>query len=197
MASYPLSAGSEFRFEYPEFFSERLVFRKMIRTDRQAIFSYCSDPDTARLMMWNRHESLQDTDGFLDAVFDDYLKGKPTSWGLALKENPSRMIGSIGYHNFDPKHQRIEIGYVIAPEFWGKGLMTEALRALTDYTFEHIPVVRIQIQCVTDNLASAKVMEKAGYRYEGTFEQYLYFKKRFWDAKQYVLLKRDWEIMNE
>lgn len=189
---YPVPDSNRFLFQYPDLTTERLLLRKIRRTDRHAIFDYCSRPITSQYMMWATHQELADTDRFIDTMLDEYVKGLPSSWGICLT-GEERIIGSIGFSNYEPKHQRIEIGYVVSPDYWGQGLMSEALLAVTDYAFGHLPLHRIQLFCSVENVGSAKVMEKVGYRYEATHREFMFYKNKFWDVKHYALLKAEWE----
>jgi len=77
-------------------------------------------------------------------------------------------VGSIGFDlQHDVDHRSAEIGYWLGQEFWGRGIATEALIAVTDYTFSNYDVCRLFAHVFAWNPASARVLEKAGYEYEG------------------------------
>jgi RimJ/RimL family protein N-acetyltransferase len=77
-------------------------------------------------------------------------------------------VGGIGLHPQEDVHRRaMEIGYWLGEPYWGRGIVTEAVRALTRYAFETFDVARVYAYVYEWNPASARVLEKAGYRLEG------------------------------
>ena len=69
---YTYNSNNKFRFEYPELFTKRLKLRQIRRSDRKAIFDYCSQPETSEQVSWGVHTDLEDTDRFINNILDDY-----------------------------------------------------------------------------------------------------------------------------
>ena len=83
-------------------------------------------------------------------------------------EVDGRAVGGIGLHPQGDVHRRaMEIGYWLGEPYWGRGIVTEAVRALTRYAFETFDIARVYAYVYEWNPASARVLEKAGYRLEG------------------------------
>ena len=83
------------------------------------------------------------------------------------------MIGSIGVFRQEKIHkQTAELGYYIAQEYWGKGIMTEAVKQICAYVFGSSDIIRIYAEPFAHNNASCRVLEKAGFQYEGTLSEY-------------------------
>lgn len=81
----------------------------------------------------------------------------------------SRVIGSIGAFRKDNIHSRTaELGYYLAEPYWGKGIMTDAVCQLCNWIFENTDILRIYAEPFSHNTASRRVLEKAGFQYEGT-----------------------------
>lgn len=79
------------------------------------------------------------------------------------------VIGSIGVFRQENIHrQTAELGYYIAEEYWGKGIMTEAVRQICECVFSESDIIRIYAEPFAYNMASCRVLEKAGFQYEGT-----------------------------
>ena len=93
---------------------------------------------------------------------------------------------------YAPEHARAELGYVLSREHWGKGLMPEAVRAVMAFGFEKLSLNRIQARCIAENLASARVMEKAGMTFEGTLRESEFIKGAYRDIKLYSILRREY-----
>jgi [ribosomal protein S5]-alanine N-acetyltransferase len=86
------------------------------------------------------------------------------SWAIAVDDEA---VGGVGLVAQEDIHRRTaEIGYWLGEAFWGRGIMTEAVRAVTDYAFETFDIVRIYAGVFETNLASMRVLEKAGYTFE-------------------------------
>ena len=97
----------------------------------------------------------------------EQANGSQSELAYAIASN-EEAIGGIGLQLQQDVHRRsAEIGYWLGEPFWGRGIATKALGALTEYAFTHIDLVRIYATIFEWNPASARVLEKAGYSYEG------------------------------
>ena len=112
------------------------------------------------------------------------------SWAIVLKEN-QRFIGRFQMEEWSDEDHRAAVGYRLGKQYWGKGYATEALRAVIAYLFEQTTVNRIDAVTWRENSASARVMEKAGMRFEGLARQRRFAKGAFRDRKSYAILRED------
>lgn len=98
-------------------------------------------------------------------------QGKSTSW--AIRTRDGGLIGGVGFHDVDiPDPNVAELGYWLAKPFWGQGLMTDVVRKVCDFAFAQRGLSRITAHVFIHNAASVRVLEKAGFSYEGVLEQY-------------------------
>ena len=139
-------------------------------------------------MPWERHRSLEDTRNFLNFVLERYAKAELAPWAIENKEN-RKMIGTIDFVSWQPNHRTAEIGYVLHREYWGMGLMTEAVKCILQFGFERMDLVRIQAICLPENIGSYRVMEKAGMQYEGTLRKARMIKGENRDIKIYAIVR--------
>lgn len=103
-----------------------------------------------------------------------------------------KVIGSIGVFRQENIHrQTAELGYYIAEEYWGKGIMTEAVKQICRYVFEKSDIVRIYAEPFAYNSVSCRVLEKAGFQYEGTLRNNAVKNGKIIDMKMYALLKTE------
>lgn len=101
-----------------------------------------------------------------------------------------KVVGSIGVFRQGNIHRlTAELGYYIAEEYWGRGIMTEAVRQICQYVFEKSDIIRIYAEPFAYNIASCRVLEKAGFRYEGTLRNNAVKNGKVIDMKMYSLLK--------
>lgn len=171
----------------PTLTTDRLILRPIELTDAEAIFDYAKNPNVSRYTLWEPHQSKQDSlDYIKDYVFDYYCKGVPEPLGIALKENPQKIIGTVGCFWTSKKAKAMELAYAIAEEHWGNGLVAEASQAVMDYCFKEFSLKRIQARCKAENKPSARVMEKIGMTYEGTLKSAVFHRDRFWDMAYYA-----------
>ena len=101
------------------------------------------------------------------------------------------VIGNCGIRRKPENDWEADIGYELAPEYWGQGYATEAALAIVSFGFREVGLHRISSWCIADNTASAKVLERVGLRPEGRFRENEYFKGRWWDTLLYGLLESE------
>ena len=102
------------------------------------------------------------------------------------------VIGSIGIFRQGNIHrQTAELGYYIAEEYWGKGIMTEAVKQICEYVFANSDIIRIYAEPFAYNIASCRVLEKVGFQYEGTLRSNAVKNGRVSDMEMYSLLKAE------
>lgn len=103
-----------------------------------------------------------------------------------------KAIGSIGVFRQQNIHrQTAEIGYYIAEEYWGKGIMTDAVKQICEYVFKNSDILRIYAEPFAYNTGSCRVLEKAGFQYEGTLRNNAVKNGKVIDMKMYSLLREE------
>ena len=103
-----------------------------------------------------------------------------------------RVVGSIGVFRQSNIHrQTAEMGYYIAEGYWGKGIMTEAVKQTCEFVFGNSDIIRIYAEPFAYNTASCRVLEKAGFQYEGTLRSNAVKNGKIIDMKMYSLLKEE------
>lgn len=101
-----------------------------------------------------------------------------------------KAVGSIGVFRQGNIHRlTAELGYYIAEEYWGRGLMTHAVQQACQYVFNNSDIIRIYAEPFAYNTASCRVLEKAGFQYEGTLRNNAIKNGKIIDMRLYALLK--------
>ena len=104
-----------------------------------------------------------------------------------------KVVGSIGIFRQGNIHrQTAELGYYIAEEYWGKGIMTEAVKQICEYVFANSDIIRIYAEPFAYNIASCRVLEKVGFQYEGTLRSNAVKNGKVIDMKMYSLIKEEY-----
>ena len=120
----------------------------------------------------------------------EYDKLSPEkNWFLIEKKDGSK-IGGIGHF---PAGKLMEIGYVLIPSERGKGHCTEAVKIMVDYLFLSKDIVRIQAHTDVRNVASQKVLEKVGFKKEGTVRKFSFIRGEWRDGYLYSILREEWK----
>lgn len=175
----------------PTFETKRLILKDLSMKDAPDIFKYASDREVTKYTLWERHKSIQDTKDFLKFSRKMCQKGI-LNWGVWHKKD-EKIIGTIGFAKWDNKQSVSEVGYALSKDYWGQGLMGEALKTILDYTFKIRRLSRVEARCVSENRASFRVLEKMGFKLEETLEKGIKIRNRFRDLKLYVLLRDAWD----
>ena len=145
--------------------TDRLILREWQETDLNDFFEYASVDGVGQMAGWQPHKSVEESASILKMFID----GRKT-FAVVLKEN-NKAIGSVGieklsteidgYENMSGR----ELGYVLNKDYWGQGLMPEAVKAVINYCFETVGCDYLLCSCSPQNTQSARVIEKCGFRF--------------------------------
>lgn len=172
--------------------TDRLLLRPFCEADYADMYkNWASDPEVTRYLMWNRHTDPQQTRDWLRFRESQYGDSRYYGWCIVWKET-GEAIGDISCVSVEDNIQAAELGWVIGREYWGRGIMPEAGRAVIDYLFDEIGLRRIWAYHDAQNPKSGRAMVKCGMRYEGTLRQAgLNKDKQIIDKVVYSILKTD------
>jgi RimJ/RimL family protein N-acetyltransferase len=176
----------------PEIIATRLVLRRLTPADAAAMYAYRSDPAVSRYQQWepaDRDEIRSFIEGLAEMGPDS--PGRWFQLGIALQES-GQLIGDCGIHVQAADPRQAEIGISLAPAFQGRGLATEALRALLGFLFEDLGKHRVFGSVDPRNGSSMALLERVGMRREAHFVQSLWFKGTWADDLIYAILRREW-----
>ncbi len=168
--------------------TERLILRPFDEGDLDDFHAYSKDPDVGPHAGWPPHETTAQTKEVLIRFMTE-----DGVWALEEK-TLHQVIGSVGLHR-DERRDSSEsirmIGYALGKPWWGKGYMTEAVQRVLSHLFEERGLKLVTVYHFADNLRSQRVIEKCGFRYEGT----LRMASRRYDGK--VLDDKSYSITKE
>lgn len=173
--------------------TERLILRPFVMADAKAMFeNWASDPEVTKYVTWSAHSSIEITRMVLGDWICSYASPDSYKWGIVLK-GENKLIGNISVIHINENVDACEIGYCMGRNWWGCGIMTEALRAVIDHLFENVGFNRISARHDPRNVGSGKVMQKAGMTYEGTLRQVYRNNMGLCDASYYSILRAEWD----
>ena len=172
---------------FPNLETERLLLRRVVPTDVKEIFALRSNSETMKYIprpLLKTDEDALEHVAMIDSKIDT---NEGINWAITLKDNP-KLIGIIGHYRIKPEYFRAEIGYMLLPEYHGKGIISEAVKEAIRYGFQVMKLHSIEAVIDPENQASAKVLEKNGFVKEAHFKENEYYDGRFWDSVVYSLL---------
>ncbi|MGB3717176.1 MAG: GNAT family N-acetyltransferase [Candidatus Promineifilaceae bacterium] len=175
---------AEFPKDHPIIKTKRLILRGISLDDSTAIFRNFSDPDIAKWFFEQPHTQMEQTTQFIDQFISEFEQGKGLTWAITLKAN-SRCIGTCGYGDIEIGNKG-EIGFDLAKEYWGKGLMSEGLIAIIDYSFADLLLSRVEAHTYYNNDRAKNLLEKLGFQ----------LKKNLDDSCYYFLSKANWSNLS-
>ena len=144
----------------------RLILRKFEISDAEDMFyNWASDAEALKFLPWGPHENINVTRRKINSFIDRYEYKNYYNWAISLKPN-NEVIGSISVEIQNDTDKTCEVGYCLSREHWNRGIMTEALRAVMHYLFYEIGYDKVTAKYDVLNVASGKVMMKAGMRFE-------------------------------
>ena len=144
--------------------TSRLTLRPWNKSDLADLYEYAKVDGVGQMAGWLPHKSIQ-----LSAeILDNFIEGRKT---FAI-EFEGKVIGSLGIEHYKEKDfpdyaslQGRELGYVLSKDYWGRGIMPEAVKAVISYLFEELKLDFIMISHFVWNRQSARVIEKCGLQY--------------------------------
>ncbi|MDI1307647.1 MAG: GNAT family N-acetyltransferase [bacterium] len=174
---------------FPLLETERLLLRRIDTNDINEILALRSNPETMKYIprpLLKTNEDALEHIAMIDAKIEN---NEGINWGITLKNAP-KIIGIIGHYRIKPENFRAEIGYMLLPEFNGKGIMPEAVKEVVDYGFNVMKLHSIEAIIDPENFGSEKVLQKNGFVKEAHLKENEFYDGRFLDTVIYSLLNK-------
>ena len=146
------------------------ILRPLCREDIAAWYGYLCDAEVTQFTSYDI-ASIDTVAKFIDNCLADYNQQRSSRWAIAEKTS-DLLVGTCGFYWWNPDHDIAELGYDLAKQCWGNGLMTRVVRRVTQWGFEELAVNRIQATVMVGNTPSARVLEKCGFQRESTLREY-------------------------
>ena len=132
-------------------------------------------------------ENFEEYYKLVESYADYYLNGNYFRWGLVLKET-NEMIGIVQLHSKDMLNDACKLGYILGKNYQHNGYMEEALNKIIEFSFNNLPIHRIEAEVVTDNLKSLKLVKKLNMTYEGIRKESYKYQDRYYDQALFSIL---------
>lgn len=172
--------------------TDRLILRRYKIEDADAMYkNWASDSEVTKFLTWQPHSSVDVSRSIIENWLKEYSDEKYYQWAIVLKDNGNEPIGGIGVVHMNEDISMVHIGYCLGRAWWRRGIMSEALKAVTDFMFDTVEVNRVEARHDPRNPNSGKVMQKCGMKYEGTLRSADRNNQGICDACYYALLRSE------
>ena len=171
--------------------TDRLRLRFLDEADLPALFTIFSHPEVMRYWNFPPWTDLEQARQMLNNTLEAYQDGSGLRLGIERKADRV-LLGACSLFQFHETSRRAEIGYLLGRPYWGSGYMHEALPALLCYAFETLNLNRLEADIDPRNLASAKTLERLGFKLEGVLRERWIVGEDVTDTWLYGLLRREW-----
>ncbi len=161
--------------------TKRLFLRVPSEKDAQEVFNaYASSEEVVKYLAWRAHKTIEDTRSYLRRRRNFWDENDGKHFWLVLERQTKKIIGAAGLYlrSFKDGKLKAEVGVVIGVSFWGKGYATELVSALADWALRQEMIGRVWGMCDIDNIGSAQVLAKTGFKQECIF--------RDWSIHSYI-----------
>lgn len=172
--------------------TDRLILRRYKIEDADAMYkNWASDSEVTKFLTWQPHPSVDMSRSIIEDWLKEYSDEKYYQWAIVLKDNGNEPIGGISVVHMNEDISMVHIGYCLGRAWWRRGIMSEALKAVTDFMFDTVEVNRVESRHDPRNPNSGKVMQKCGMKYEGTLRSADRNNQGICDACYYALLRSE------
>lgn len=174
--------------QFPVVETERLRLRELVDDDVEAVFDLFRQEQVTRYYDVETMTDIEAARAMVSFLRQRYANRVGIRW--AVEDKASRnFLGTIGFNSINQAAHKGLIGYEVVPAVWGRGLATEAVRAIVRFGHERVELNRLEAVVMLDNHASARVLEKAGFVEEGVLRAYAYWKGRYHDLRMFSVLR--------
>lgn len=175
----------------PTLETERTRLRPLRAGDEDAVYTLLSDERVVRYMLFPLF-TREHADAFVTRVRQTPAAGQPAQLVLGIADRADDALLGLSGLVLESELEEGELWYLLRPDQWGRGIVTEAVRQLVHHGFDALGLHRIWASCLPENPGSARVLEKLGFRQEGLLRQNLRIHGTWRDSYIYAVLASEW-----
>jgi [ribosomal protein S5]-alanine N-acetyltransferase len=167
---------------------DKFYLREQRLSDLEDFYKYFANKNVAKYILSSIPENIDQAREEIIYWIDLFYKNIGIYWAIADKKT-DKMIGAVGYHDFNRFNNRAEISYDLSEDYWQQGIMSKAMNVAIEYAFNKLLINRIQASTIKENIASIKILEKCNFKFDGTLDEFRFHKGRYYDIEMYSLTK--------
>ena len=173
---------------FPVIQLDGIVLRKIsLEDDNENFFHYITKPQVTAYLSADDVPTDLDSSRLELGYWARLFEYRNSFYWTIAEEKSNKMIGTCGFNHWNKGQRRTEISYDLNYDYWGKGIMTQAIKAIVDFASNEMKVQRIQGTVELDNMPSIRVLEKAGFTRESILKQYGVLNGQVRDFYMYAL----------
>lgn len=174
---------------FPILETERLILRESRLSDTPEMFINMSDMDVMRQIGTGYvHQTVEESRRLIRKMHGWYARKEAIRWVITLKSGDDKLLGTLGFHEFGYDAKKIELGYELNKQYWGQGIMSEAVIKILRYGFDVMEAQRIEAATDGINERSHKLLKQLGFTQEACLRRRIYYFDTYWDEYWFGLL---------
>jgi len=178
---------------------EKIILRPPRASDAESIYTYAKDREVSRYMTvrFPYPYKRKDAEGFIKRVAKEWQEKNQKNTIFVIEHLGSKqVVGTIGLKKIDTYNKNAELGYWVAKKYWRQGIASEAVKLILDYGFNELNLKRVYAGVFHPNTASQKLLEKIGFKHEGTLRKSARRSEQWFDRLWFGLLKEEYKLNN-
>lgn len=176
---------------FPLIDSKRLRLRAFVNTDCSAIFAIRSDFEVTKYNSGPAYTDISQAQSMVDRTIAGFAQKTSLYWIISLRET-EEVIGQLGYNAWDHDNYSAEIGFDLRRDFWGKGIMKEAIDAVLYFGIKYMDLNRVSAQVSSYNVQCKHLLTRVGFQHEGTQREQYFEDDKFHDLDLFAILKKEY-----
>jgi len=177
--------------EFPILQTDRLKLVEITEDHINHVYSIFFDERVTKYYGMDHFIEVQQAVNLVNSFQKNFQEKRSIRWGITLKET-EEFVGTIGLNNLQTASKKAEIGYDLNPEYWRRGIISEAAKAVIHYSFDELDLYRIGAVTFPENEASYKLLLTLGFQREGLLRGYIYQNDKSNDAYIFSVVRPDW-----
>lgn len=175
--------------KFPVLTSERLILREMLLEDVNGVFKFNSSLKNLEYVARDPFTKLEQAQEKLDFFISSFKKEEGIWWTFTLNGD-NELIGYGGLFGIDKESNKAEIGYGLLDEYWGKGIVSEAIKIILDFGFNNLKLNKIFGKIVPGNTASEKILLNNGFVKEGILIDDEFAREKYFDMQIFSRIQK-------
>ena len=176
---------------FPFFHLQNIVLREQKEADIPDFFAYYSNPEVHKYILCYIPQNLEEARFELQYWQRIFYDESGAYFAIATTDT-NTMIGSVGVHNYNSQHKRIELSYDLCQKYWQQGITSKAIKQVLHYVFSELPVNRVECWVDINNTPSKNLLLKLGFTLEGTIRQHRFHNNKFHNVYYFSFLAQDY-----
>lgn len=171
---------------------QKINLRDINPKDAQSIYDNIKDKRITRYLLTKQPYTIKMARDFIKRVKVDDSHKKAYHFGIEDKKT-KKIIGMVGLRSWSHEHRHAEVGYWLGLNYQRQGIMSEALTLVLDFAFKKVKLNRVQAGVMRPNVASAQLLKKLGFKYEGCSRRHFFRNGRWQDDLRFAILKEEYK----